>query len=281
MLAVNLDIINSEGLPNPVDLYEAGQWNWDAMLEIMRGATRDTDGDGVFDQFGIAGQPGDIVMHLLGANDGIMVDENFNYGFTHPNSIAALEFVEQIFHESLWSPEAGGIMDTANWTRNFFSGAREANAALFPTRTWALDDAPPAFEFAVVPFPHGPNNTSGNTWLYGIRQGLSVPVGTDWAMEDIIIILDELFQWPGDLPELLFAAGEIEWMRETFLTEADVQRAVRAGLTMAADVGRDVPRYYWILGNFASFFWNREMDVMQAIEYNRGPHQEMLDRRFR
>ncbi|MCL2225390.1 MAG: extracellular solute-binding protein [Defluviitaleaceae bacterium] len=281
VLAVNLDIINAEGLPNPVELYEAGQWTWDAMLQIMRGATRDTDGDGVVDQFGIAGQPGDIVQHLIGANDGIMVDAYFNYGFTHPNTVRALEFVEQIFQEQLWHSEEGGVMNTANWDRNFYAGNREARAALFPTRTWGIDNAPPAFEFAVVPFPMGPDNTSGNTWLYGMRQGISVPVGTPWAVEDIVVILDELFSWPGEHPELLFAAGSIDWMRETFLTEDDVQRAVRAGLTAASDVGRDMQPYYWILGMFASAFFNMEMDVMQAIEYFRGPHQEMLDRRFR
>jgi len=281
VLGVNLEIIRAEGLPNPVDLYEAGNWNWDTMLEIMRGATKATSADGIIDQFGIAGQPGDIVMHLLGANDGILVDEDFNYGLRHPNSVAALEFVEQIFHESLWAAEAGGVMDTSNWDRNFYSGKREANAALFPTTTWGLDNFMPAFEFAVVPFPKGPNNTTGNTWLSGMRQGYSIPVGTEWTVEDIIIILDELYSWPGDHPEVLFQAGEIDWMRETFLTEADVQRAVRAGISANNDVGRDVPQYYWVLGNFASFFWNREMDVTQAIETERGPHQEMLDRRFR
>jgi multiple sugar transport system substrate-binding protein len=35
-LGVNLDLIHAEGLPNPIDLFEAGEWTWDAMLDIMR-----------------------------------------------------------------------------------------------------------------------------------------------------------------------------------------------------------------------------------------------------
>jgi len=279
-LAVNLDIINRDGLPNPVDLFEAGEWTWDAMLDIMRRATRDTTGSGVTDQFGIAGQPGEIIQHLIGANDGVMVDANMNYGFNHPNTIATLEFVEQIFNERLWHAEAGGIMDTGNWNRNFYSGFDEGVAALFPAITWGFQNSPPAFQFAFVPFPTGPNNTTGNTWLRGIEQGICVPIGTEWDVEDILIIIEELFSWPCDEPELLFIAGQLDWMREHFLTEEDVQRAIYSGITAASDIGRSVTEYYWVLGDFASAFWNREMDVRQAVAYHRGPRQEMLDRRF-
>jgi len=273
-------IINSDQLPNPIELFEAGDWTWDAMLEIMRAATRSTRGDGVIDQFGIAGQPGDIVMHLIGANDGIMVNENFNYGFDHPNTVAALEFAEQIFLEALWAHEPPYVMDVSNWDRNFYSGKRDGNAALFPAITWSLDNMKPNFNYGFVPFPTGPNNTTGNTSLGGLQQGLAVPVGTDWDITDILIILEELFSWPGNNPELLYESFFTEWMREVFPTEADVQRAIHAGRTVASDIGRDVPQYYWVTGYFAAYFHNREMDTVQAIEYHRAAHQEMLDRRF-
>ncbi|MCL1862827.1 MAG: extracellular solute-binding protein [Defluviitaleaceae bacterium] len=280
-LGINLDLINAEGLPNPIDLFEAGEWTWEAMLDIMRRATRDTTGDGVIDQFGIAGQPGEIVQHLIAANDGTMVDYNLNYGFSHPNTIVALEFAQQIFGERLWYAEAGGIMDTGNWNRNFYSGFEDGVAAMFPSIVWAFQNSPPAFNFGFVPFPTGPNNRTGNTWSRGTLQGVCVVVGTSWDVADILILLEELYSWPCDEPELLFEAGGIDWLRDHFLTEEDVQRVVYAGITSAADIGRDIDGYYWVLGDFASHFWNNEMDVMQAVEYHRGPRQEMLDQRFR
>jgi hypothetical protein len=280
-LGVNLDIINADGLPNPVDLFEAGDWNWTTMLQLMRDATRATAGDGITNQFGIAAQPGDFILHLIAANDGMIVDADLNYALDHPHTVRALEFAEQIFHERLWASEAGGVMDTGNFARNFFSGAVEANAALFPTVTWAIPENPPAFEFAFVPFPVGPDNTSGNTWMSATRQSYAVTVGTEWEVEEVLIIMEELFAWAYDDPELMFEAGDISWMRDIFLDEADVQRAVYAGLRGATDVGRDVPTYYWIGGDFAEFFWNREMNVMQAVEYLRGPHQELLNFMFR
>jgi len=210
----------------------------------------------------------------------MMVDADLNYGFNHPNTITALEFSQQIFGEHLWAAAASGF-DVGDWTRNFYSGQIEGTAALFPTVTWALQSEPPAFNFGFVPFPTGPNNTTGNTWLAGIEQGICAPVGSSWDLADILMILEELWSWPGDEPELLFEAGQLDWMREHFLTEADVQRALIAGNTRGSDVGRSVTQYYWVLGDFATAFWNQEMDVMQAVEYHRGPRQDMLDQRFR
>jgi multiple sugar transport system substrate-binding protein len=279
-LGVNLDMVNRFSLANPIELYEAGEWTWDAMLELMRDATRDTTGGGVDDHFGIGGQPGEIIQHLIGANDGVMVDGNMNYGFGHPNTIETLEFVQQIFSERLWYAEAGGIMDTGNWTRNFYAAYEDGVALLFPAVTWGFQNSPPAFNFGFVPFPMGPSNTTGNTWLRGLEQGIAIPVGSDWDPEEILIIMEELFSWPGDEPELLFEAGQIDWMREHFRTEEDVQRAIHAGATAASDIGRSVHQYYWVLGDFASAFWNHEMEVLQAVDYHRGPRQEMLDRRF-
>ncbi|MCL1845909.1 MAG: ABC transporter substrate-binding protein [Defluviitaleaceae bacterium] len=279
-LAVNLDIVNADGLPNPIDLFESGQWTWDAMLDLMRRATRDTTGSGTIDQFGIGGQPGDIIQHLIGANDGMMVDGDFNYGFDHPNTIRTLEFAQQIFGERLWYVAADGF-DTGNWNRNFYGPHETGNALLFPAVTWSLGNSPPPFNFGFVPFPTGPDNTTGSTWLTGIDQGICLAVGSEWDPADILMIMEEIFSWSGDEPDLMFVAGQIDWMREHFRTEDDVQRAIHSGITAASDIGRSVSQYYWVLGSFAEAFWNQEMDVLQAVEYHRGPQQEMLDMRFR
>lgn len=49
----NKQIFEAEGLPDPYELYEAGQWNWETFTEILKKATRDTDGDGAIDQWGM------------------------------------------------------------------------------------------------------------------------------------------------------------------------------------------------------------------------------------
>ncbi|MCL1884532.1 MAG: extracellular solute-binding protein [Defluviitaleaceae bacterium] len=282
-IGVNLDIINADGLPNPVDLYESGNWNWDTMLDIMRRATRSTDGTGIINQFGIAGNPGGgntgIAYQLIAANDGILMTEDFYYAFDHPHTVRAFEFLQTIFTEQLWASDNGAWSD--DWSRNFFAGKREGNSALFMTTTWAIQDAPPAFEFRFVPIPLGPDNTSGNSWNMGWRQSYALTAASDWDVEDILVIIEELFSWPCDDPELLWEAGDYAWMLTQFQTHEDVMRGIHIGNTGGSDLALDVSGYSYVIGEMVAAFFNQEMDVMQAIEYHRGPSQEILDQRFR
>jgi len=274
-LGVNLDIINAIGAPNPVDLFERGQWTWDAMLDIMRMATRDTTGDGTLDQWGIAAQPDNIAFNLIAANDGIMVDDNLQYAFDHPNTIQALEFMETIFHESLWQYDPAGGMDVGDWGTNFWA-FDQGRAALWVGATWAMHGGDLPFEFAVVPFPKGPRNTSGNVRMGGWDQALVFPHGSSWNQADILMVIEEFWSWPGGEPELMLEDG-LGWPRDIFHTEDDVQRVIYAGRYVARDIGMVVPEYSWVLGAFIQYFADNEMTVLPAVESRRGPQQELLD----
>ncbi|UVI33487.1 extracellular solute-binding protein [Paenibacillus spongiae] len=37
--------MKKEGLPDPQELHEKGEWNWDTFLDIAKKATKDTNGD--------------------------------------------------------------------------------------------------------------------------------------------------------------------------------------------------------------------------------------------
>jgi len=279
MMGVNLDIINAIGAPNPVDLFNQGRWTWEAALDIMRMATRDTTGDGTFDQWGIAGQPGDLMNHFIAANDGIFVDDNLQYAFDHPNTIEALEFMETIFHEGLWQYDPVMGADPTDWGRNFFA-FHEGNAALFKSIFWGMNGGDLPFEFAVVPFPTGPSNTTGSTWGSGWDGGLTFPHGSSWDPADLLMIAEEFLAWPGPYVELIVEGG-LTTARETFRTEEDVQRWAANSHNVRRDIGHVVPEFNWVSGDFAGYFISREMNVMQAIEAYRAPQQELLDLFFR
>jgi len=274
-IGVNQDIIRAIGAPNPVDLYNAGQWTWDAMLDIMRLATADTTGDGVLDRFGFAGQPGDFTAVFIGANDGILVTDDFQYATDHPNTIEALEFMEIMFREGHWQYDHATGADVGDWHTNFWV-AHEGQAAMWQATAWALNGGDLPFDFNVVPFPTGPSNTSGSTGLGGWRQALVFPVASDWAREDLLTVIEEFFSWPGDEPGLIYEY-RLGWARNQFHTEDDVMRHISTAYTRAFDIGMVIPGYFWFLGDFVGYFLNQEMTVMQAIESHRGPRQEMLD----
>lgn len=271
-LGVNLEIIERDSLPNPVELYEAGEWTWDAMLDIMRSATREG-------QFGISGQPRDIIGNLIAANDGMMVNANFDYGFGHPNTVEALQFAQKIFNENLWQP----LEFPANYSRSFVMLVPPPTVTMFPITAWALENTPPCFSYAFVPFPPGPANTTGNTWLAPLSQGIAMPrVGSSWEIEDALIILEELFSWAYPNSSLLIETAATDWLREIFPSEADVQRFIAASST--TEIGTDIMvndiGYAWILDTFAAHFANHEMSAAQAIEYYRDSQQAMLDMFF-
>jgi len=278
-LGINLDLINAIGAANPVDLYNQGRWTWDAMLEIMRLATRDTTGDGIFDQFGIAGQPGDLAYYFIGANDGRMVDDDLNYWLDHPNTIVALEFLEIIFREGLWEYDRAHGFDTGDWSRNFFA-FQDGNSAFFPAVLWALNDGDLPFEFAVVPWPTGPNNTTGSTWMTGFDQGLAFPIGSSWDPAEILMVVEEFWSWAGDDMDLMHEDG-FSWARSILPTEEDVQRQASVTNTRVSDIGMHVPYYNWIFGTFISHFATQAMTVQQVVETYRGPQQDLLDNFFR
>ena len=279
LMGVNLDVINALGLPNPVDLYNSGQWTWDNALHIMREATRDTTGDGLVDQWGIAGQPADIFNAFIAANDGPLVDAELNYAFDHPNTVEALEFLETIFTEGLWETDPNQPPDGGDWGRNFFA-FHDGNSALFSAVLWGMNGGDLPFEFAVVPFPTGPSNTAGYTWGSGWGGGFVIPHSGSIEPRDLIMVADEFFSWPGDEPDLM-DEGNLETSRQVWLTEDDLWRQVAAAETVRMDVGNTVPEFYWILGYFADHFIHQTMTVQQAIEAYRAPQQELLNSFFR
>jgi len=279
LMGVNLDIINAIGAPNPQELYNQGRWTWDAALDIMRTATRDTTGDGVLDQWGIAGQPGDIMFLFVGSNDGPLVTDDLQVALNHPNTMETLEFMEIIFREGLWEYDPVLGIDTGDWGRNFWA-FQDGNAAFWPAVTWGLNDGDLPFEFIGVPFPLGPSNTSGNSTLGGWRQSWTIPFSTAWAPEDTLMIVEEFFSWPGDEPGLK-PESEAGWPRGIWQTEECVQHALTAGTRMNRCIGMVVPQYNWIFGTFVNNFANNEATPAQAVETVTPAQQELIDNFFR
>jgi len=78
LVAYNSDMLSREGLPDILDLYFTGQWTWNEMLDIAIKCTRDTNGDGILDQYGITVSNGN--------------PWTFMQGILYSNGIAAIDF---------------------------------------------------------------------------------------------------------------------------------------------------------------------------------------------
>jgi len=187
-LGVNRDIIRAVGARCPVELYNAGEWTWDAWLEIMRRAA-ETDGF-----WGITGPPYALFMNMVAANDGVIVDDNFNFSMDHPNTIEAIEFMQQLMNEEIWQPErhhTGGTLinydrgttaftTSVPWPFNFITGFQ-----------YYVE-----YDFAVVPLPTGPSNTTGNTGLDSWGAGYVLHQSANFEPATLLAILEEYLSWP-------------------------------------------------------------------------------------
>jgi len=250
-LGVNMDIIREIGAQNPVELYNSGQWTWDAMLEIMRAATRDTRGGDTINQWGIAGRPDQLLMNFVGANDGILVTSELTHGFYDPNSYEALQFLETIFHEELWRPDRepggglrGGIGRPGVYYRH--EQVTRGNTAFITEPSRYAGRAIP-FELAIVPLPVGPSNTSGSTWLGGFGEGLALPHNPNWNPADLLAVMEEYFSWPGHDLELLNESG-ISW-GSIELEGENALRQLNAMNTRRFDIGVSIPDFAHVTPN--------------------------------
>jgi hypothetical protein len=246
----------------------------------MRLATRSTAGDGIIDQFGISGVTDSIIFQLIATNDGLMVDEStMTYAFDDPRTMRALDFAYMIFQDRLWYYDSGAD-PMGDWSRNYFS-FMEGRSAFFGIATWALENDRPSFEYAVIPWPQGPDGTGYNT-IRGFVQGITIGTGTEMA-DEIFHIYEQLLSWPGEDIHLITDAT-YEYTRRSWLTEDDVTRVLHEIGSSDSDkfeIGLSIPAFPWVVNSWARHFLEGSMTVAQAVETYRQPQQDLIDAIFR
>jgi multiple sugar transport system substrate-binding protein len=274
MLAVNMDLVRQLGLPNPVELYNNGNWTWDSMLNVMRLAKNQG-------YFGMSGQTGQVARMLSGANDAVWVDSNFNAAFTHPNTVYIFEWFMQMMDESLWHYDetVGKAGTNYAWADRAF---RELGQSVFSAQGGHLvhiDDIP--FDFVVLPMPLGPNNTTGTTAHTPLVHGMSIPVGTE-RPEELLIIMEELYSWSQG-NEWMLEESVLDGLRARLRYEECVQRAFYYGNnTVVADIGWSAimrgPNWMWygIIDNMI----NGLDSATNLLESRRPGVQESMDTLF-
>ncbi len=271
-LGVNLDIIDEFGLENPVELYANGEWTWEKMQEICIAATRDTDGDGQTDVWGLSGAPYEVAFQLIAANDGYMASAaDRKQGLDDPRTMEALNFFNTLYVEEKVAYIANGNIDDWNGNRGAFL---EGNSAIFLAQDWLLGSAP-SYNFSIVPFPQGPQNESGDTFFSSVN-GACIPKNANnplWAY----IVFEELTGCK-TLEER--SEGTIEWLSGLFQTEEDVYLSVEiCGNQAKMDDASGFSNFpnYTLIWNII----NGGKTPAQAVEEVKQVAQDAIDEFFR
>lgn len=147
----NKTLFEREGLPDLEEAYYNGDWTWDLATEIAIKATRDTDGDGIIDQYGFSEV---YAWPFVLAHGASVVKKNPDTGrweFAMSDE-PALQALQQVYE---WNHVHG--VAQGDWNQTPF---REGKRAFANMPAWMLWNLPNEMDdvYGILPFPKGPNN---------------------------------------------------------------------------------------------------------------------------
>lgn len=200
----NKSLLEREGQPDPYELFLKGEWTYEAWEKIAQAVTRDTDGDGEIDQWGMSPMTHYYSVIRFAPSNGVelaAVNEAGEYVFSF-NSQAAIEVLNTI---KRWTDL--NIMAP--------SGGIDSGNIAFQDNSWLggyrfckeLDD-----EWGIVPQPMGPSADSYNFPAFGFQVTV-IPANAE-NPEGLIALYEYLYR-PDD-------ARFDEWM--DWLLELAVDR---------------------------------------------------------
>jgi len=195
----NKTIFEREGMPNLYELQNSRQWTWDKMLEIAQKLTKDIDGDGIIDRYGLGGMWIDAAFVFSNNAETIkVVDGKPVFGLTDPNAIEALQFYQDLIHvhKVFEVPPAG-----AEWGYEM-SSFQSGRTAMFHGQQWMAWGFQSNMEddYGFVVFPMGPKAENYVSPLNAINFKV-MPINVKHPRETAIIF-DELTEpFPGDSPD--------------------------------------------------------------------------------
>ena len=130
-LAFNKQMLEDANLEDPRDLYARGEWTWDKFVEYCQVLTKDTNGDGVYDQYGFTGFKEDVVRQLLLSNGASIAS-----GDTETLSSTAVGEVLQ-FYSDLYNKY--NVCEPYTWEDNgdvMRYSYRNGNIGFWPSAAW-------------------------------------------------------------------------------------------------------------------------------------------------
>jgi len=220
----NKTLLEKLGMKDLNEYVKEGNWNWDTFAAAAKEATRDSDGDGKIDTWGMTAYHADFLFSLVASNGGQLYDDkNMKEGFSSPETIQALEFLQKLY----FTDKVARFNNAGDWgeQRKLFP---EGNVLMMPGYIWEINDMPKNMgenKWSFVPFPKAPgaeDYVSG----YGSLSMKAVPKGTKYPKE-VMQILFELND--------IHPSTEEEYVGQTWYESVVTDEAALENLRLAAE----------------------------------------------
>lgn len=167
--------------------------NWQELESVARKLTKDTNGDGKIDQFGLVVEPVvEMLMPFVYQNGGELHDKAGNPQITEPAFLGALDFYANLYRKKIATiPTDVG----AGWNGDAFG---RKNAAMVISGGWLipyLKDGYPKISYGVAPLPLGKTKaTLAFTTAYVIPKEAKYPANA-WKMLSYFAGKEGMKQW--------------------------------------------------------------------------------------
>ena len=285
-LGYNKTLLAAAGCEDPYELYQNGEWTWEAWEEMMA-KVNDPD-NGVY---AFRGAWTVLTTALLFSNnawiaspDHTDADGNLVEGLTSQATTEVLNEMYKIYKEegwSFWNDDCN-----ADWNSNVYAWG-SGNAVFFITAAWINQEADPnqQIDIGVVPWPTGPSVAEGDTvkqfnqstgTFYMIPKGIDDP-------ELVYNVIHDYTQWYGDDISL---RDDTEWF-EQWMGGSKANETNFEVLKAMADEDSDLGLELWDQVSFSDeanicglISQGSEVEVSMLIETNKNLVQDYLDTNF-
>lgn len=230
----NMDLLDREGLPQLHELSAKDQWSWQNFLDISIKATRDFDGNGIIDQWGVSyWTMTQLYQCLLLSNDAKIVEEN-NGVFTFtmaddPKALHAMQFLQELLYiYKVSTPTASA------WWQVF----RQGKAVMCTAPSWVgnsnLKSSMPGVNLGFEIFPYGPDNPDKipmphtSNWGYAAVNTLKDPEHTIKVIAYIEDVTNPNHVYNLTAEDSMIVSAQNQWMHTPEMLKAFFSASARS-----------------------------------------------------
>ena len=259
------------------NLQASGAWTWEAFEEVCQTLTKDTNNDGITDQYATVSFSVDLFRGAIASNDARYVgkdaDGKFYNGMTDPNFLEAIQWAVGLIDKGYEMPAP----PDSNW--DWFGPAfTDGKVAIRVAEEYNSGGALASMEddFGFVLFPKGPKSGNKHAVYFSDNVGV-IPSCYDKETAEKIAFAYNL--WTDPVP----GYEDTEAWKDSYYPKFRDERAVDETLAMMFDEAVENNDYSPYIGGLdlgPTFIWNvygRDATPAQKVEESQGAVQSLID----
>jgi len=177
----NKGMFERAGVESLYDIYERGDWTWDTFEDILHDLTRDLDGDGITDVWGIRSTNlRDEIIVMLVSNSARVTkttpEGKIVFDLLNPHVVETIEFMQRLYADGVWARRGQAELDDAAMT---IATGTDITSRNYINHMEIIGD-----QFGLMLPPQGPNGKNEFN-MYNAANG-SIPV----YVEDPEVIIE-------------------------------------------------------------------------------------------